>query len=157
MTSMKIAIRKAGVGDLEHVLHHRLAMFEDMGHLDPEILERVAKHSEKYFREALKNGTYVAWLAVESKSGKVVAGSGLLIAAWPGHPGENRPERAWILNVYTEPEARRKGVAKQLMEVIIAWCRERGLHTVSLHASPAGKSLYESLGFQATNEMRLKL
>jgi len=74
-----------------------------------------------------------------------------------GFPGEQRPERAWILNLYTEPEVRRQGIAKRLLAVIIAWCRSQGYNTVSLHASPAGRPLYEAFGFEQTNEMRLKL
>jgi hypothetical protein len=40
---------------------------------------------------------------------------------------------------------------------MIAWCREQGYKTVALHASDEGRPLYESLGFQPTNEMRLHL
>jgi hypothetical protein len=43
------------------------------------------------------------------------------------------------------------------MRVILDWCRENGVDTIILHASAEGRSLYESLGFQATNEMRLRL
>lgn len=154
---MEIQIRKAGAQDVEDILHHRLAMFEEMGFCDPEVLERVRELSREYFSRALRTGTYQGWLAEESDSRNVIAGGGVLIAAWPGHPGETRAERAWILNVYTEPAARRRGLAKRLMEVIIGWCREKGFSSVSLHASLAGQTLYESIGFRPTNEMRLKL
>jgi hypothetical protein len=40
---------------------------------------------------------------------------------------------------------------------LIAWCRARGLTRITLHAAPAGRPLYESLGFTVTNEMRLVL
>ena len=43
------------------------------------------------------------------------------------------------------------------MECIIAWCREQGFATLYLHASDAGRPLYEQLGFEPTNEMRLEL
>ena len=80
-----------------------------------------------------------------------------MIGVWPGYPGENRGERAWILNMYTEPRARRRGIAKRLMEVMIEWCRARGFSAVSLHASEAGRPVYEAMGFVQTNEMRIKL
>jgi GNAT superfamily N-acetyltransferase len=59
--------------------------------------------------------------------------------------------------MYTEPGARRRGVAKRLLEVMINWCRIKGFSGVSLHASSAGRPLYETVGFQQTNEMILKL
>jgi GNAT superfamily N-acetyltransferase len=152
---MEIRIRRAAVEDLKHLVHHRLAMFEEMGYRDALVLRGVEKAAMGYFREALRVGTYVGWLA--EGHGRVVAGGGVVLAEWPGFPGENHAERAWILNMYTEPEARRQGIAKRILEATIEWCRERGLSTVSLHASDAGRPLYASMGFRPTNEMRLEL
>lgn len=153
---MEIAIRKARPEDLKHILHHRRAMFEEIGFCDSAVLEGVDHVSRKYFREALRRGTYLGWLA-EDSDGQIVGGGGIVVAAWPGYPGETRAERAWILNMYTEPGARRRGVAKRLLEAMIEWCRHEGYGAVSLHASAAGRPLYETIGFQQTNEMSLKL
>jgi GNAT superfamily N-acetyltransferase len=153
---MEITIREANSSDLTHLLHHRRAMFEEMGFRDPAVLNQVEESSREYFTVAVRTGTYKAWLA-EDPNGRVVAGGGLVIADWPGYPGENIAKRAWILNMYTEPEARRRGVAQKLLKVIIEWCRVAGFRCVSLHASPAGRPLYEGAGFQPTNEMRLTL
>jgi hypothetical protein len=43
------------------------------------------------------------------------------------------------------------------MEIMISWCREQDFANVGLHASDEGRPLYEKLGFQPTNEMRLDL
>ena len=43
------------------------------------------------------------------------------------------------------------------MQTIIAWCRLENFVRVNLHASDDGRHLYESLGFEASNEMRLNL
>ena len=40
---------------------------------------------------------------------------------------------------------------------MIAWCHREGFARVDLHASSDGRRLYESLGFEASNEIRLKL
>jgi GNAT superfamily N-acetyltransferase len=65
--------------------------------------------------------------------------------------------RLRILNVFTEPEWRRRGVAKLLLEEIIAWAREKRLDRLVLHASDEGQALYEGLGFKPSNEMRRAL
>ena len=62
-----------------------------------------------------------------------------------------------IVNVYTEPAYRRRGLARRLMIAMLDWLRQQGYGTVSLHASDYGRPLYESLGFKVTNEMRLQL
>jgi GNAT superfamily N-acetyltransferase len=69
----------------------------------------------------------------------------------PGAP------RANILNVYTHPPHRRRGLARELIVTALDWCREHGIRAVILHASRDGRALYESLGFEPTNEMRLML
>ena len=61
-----------------------------------------------------------------------------------------------IVNVFTEPEWRRRGVAKLLMEQIISWARAERLDRLVLHASDEGRALYEQMGFIQTNEMRFK-
>jgi GNAT superfamily N-acetyltransferase len=58
--------------------------------------------------------------------------------------------------MYTEPEFRKRGIARQIMLAILAWLKEQGLRSVNLHASSEGRPLYEKLGFENTNEMRLK-
>jgi GNAT superfamily N-acetyltransferase len=56
--------------------------------------------------------------------------------------------------VFVEPSSRRQGIARALTEAALDWGREAGLVSIVLHASPAGRPLYESIGFVATNEMR---
>lgn len=153
---MEIKIRRASVEDLKHILHHRLAMFLEMGFHDAAVLDHVEAVSREYFSEALRIGAYLGWLA-EEPDGRVVGGGGILVAAWPGFPGDALAKRAWILNMYTEPRARQRGVARRLMQAMTDWCRSEGYGAVWLHASSAGRPLYESMGFQPTNEMRLKL
>lgn len=150
---MDISIRTATVDDLHHLLHHRRAMFEEIGFTDPTVLAQVDTLSREYLCEAHRVGNYKAWLA--ERDGEVVAGGGIVLASWPGYPGESLARRAWILNMYTEPSARRLGLARKLMQVMLDWCRINGFRSVHLHASPFGRPLYESLGFEPTNEMSL--
>lgn len=62
---------------------------------------------------------------------------------------------AYIVNVYVEPACRRRGIARVLLQTILDWCAQQNLNIIALHASDFGRPLYESLGFTATNEMRL--
>jgi GNAT superfamily N-acetyltransferase len=149
-------IRTAAIGDLPHLLHHRRAMYEAMGHTDEAMLDEVLRVSELYFRIALPNGRYRGYVA-ETEEGRVVGGAGIVINDWPAHPRETMPLRVWILNMYVEPEFRRLGIAKRLMEAMVEWCRAEGFRNVSLHASTEGRPLYASMGFVPTNEMRLEL
>lgn len=151
-----IRIREGTVADLDIVLYHRLHMFLEMGYSNDAKMTRSQQNSRDFFAEALEQGTYKSWFA-ETAAGKVVAGGGIVLtirAATPTHP---ELQRAEILNVYTEPAFRRQGLARKLMLSMIGWCKREGFSWVSLHASEAGRPLYESLGFKPTKEMRLEL
>jgi GNAT superfamily N-acetyltransferase len=152
----EIRIREALPGDIAHILHHRRAMFWDMGNRDEEAHRLMLVNAEAFLRDAMPRGRYRGWLA-ETADDKVVAGAGVTIVDWPGSPADPAPFRAWVQNVYTEPEFRRRGLARLLMERAVAWCRAEGMANISLHASEFGRPLYESLGFLPTNEMRLRL
>lgn len=147
-------IREATSADVEVLVHHRLGMFRDMG-VPPAEVAAMEEPARAYFRRAVPAGKYVAFLA--EYDDRVIAGGGIIVIDWPAGRGDARDSKAMILNMYTEPDIRRRGLARRLMEAMIAWCREQGYRTVSLHASDYGRPLYESLGFKPTNEMRLTL
>lgn len=144
-------IRPAIAADLEIVLQHRTAMFRDMGYPDA-VLTAIEGATRPFLARALSTGEYYGVLA-ESDGAGVIGGAGVLIVPWPGM----HPRRAWIQNVYVRPEFRRRGIARELARTVIDWCRTQGFDAVHLHASAEGRPLYEQLGFQPTNEMRLAL
>ncbi|HUB03090.1 MAG TPA: GNAT family N-acetyltransferase [Terriglobales bacterium] len=150
-----LTIREAGPEDLEMILHHRRSMFRDMREGTVEELDRMVEAARPLFAKAIGNGSYHHWLAID-EHGRVAGGGGVLLCPWPANPRETCTERAVILNVYTEMEFRRRGVARQVMQVILQWIKAHGLASVNLHASDEGRYLYESMGFKPTNEMRLR-
>ena len=65
-------------------------------------------------------------------------------------------QRAAHVNaVFVKPAYRRRGIARRLMELAVAWARERGCRRVRLRASDEGRLLYQTLGFAAGREMEL--
>jgi GNAT superfamily N-acetyltransferase len=153
--SCDFIIREARPEDLGDILHHRRAMFAEMGFTDAAALDAMIVTTEPFIRQGLVEGFYRGWV-VENGS-HIVAGAGVVISPWFTTPHDLHARRAYVLNVYTEPDCRRQGLSRQLMEKIIEWCRLEGFGTVHLHASEAGRPLYEWLGFKISNEMRLAL
>ncbi|HET8946775.1 MAG TPA: GNAT family N-acetyltransferase [Candidatus Polarisedimenticolia bacterium] len=149
-------IRPATPRDLDVVLLHRRRMFEEMGFRDPAALEKMLEVSATLLGRGLADGSYRGWLA-EAPDGRVVAGGGIIILTFQPHPVDPRPQRAWVVNMFTEPEYQRRGLARRLVREMIDWSRAQGLRYLYLHASDAGRPLYESMGFIANNEMRISL
>src|SRR5215471_4334695 len=149
------ALRGASVDDLATLVAHRRAMFYDMGYRDDASLDSMSARFRPWVQAHMNAVEYLAWLAIAPDS-SVAAGAGLWLMDWPPHMIGSGSRRGNILNVYTEAKFRRRGLARALMEVAVQWCRENGVDVVILHARPEGRGLYESMGFQASNEMRLK-
>jgi GNAT superfamily N-acetyltransferase len=146
-------IRGATPADVDAIAHHRVEMFGDMGLLENADRPALMAATRAYLREALPRGEYYGW--VVELHGRVIAGAGAFCRTlMPNPDAPEGGEEVYVLNVYTEPEHRRRGLARQLMQVILAWCQARGVARVTLHASDDGRPLYESLGFLPTNEMR---
>lgn len=135
-------------------------MFRDMGDLPPDQEGSLEAAARRVLTEWLTAGNYVAWVASpQDRPTEIVAGAGvqlrpLLPRPQPGHSTIREGPEAIVLNVFTERRWRRRGVARRLMEAVIAWARTHGVARLVLHASPEGRPLYEQLGFAATNEMR---
>jgi len=155
MTQADITIREAGPSESAIILHHRRSMFRDMGEGTAEELDRMVEVASPWLERAVADGSYRHWLALDA-SGRVAGGGGVLLCPWPANPKDPCTERAVILNVYTEPEFRKRGITRQIMMTILAWLKEQGSRSVNLRASAEGRPLYEKLGLEATNEMRLR-
>ncbi len=145
--------RLATEADAELISEQRCRMFVDSGQGNEARLKEVAENFVPWVRERLIDGRYVGWLTTEDK--RVVAGAGMLWMDFPPHWMDPEPVRAYLLNVYVEPEFRGRGLARELLEMAVNDARRRGIKVVSLHASKFGKPLYERNGFEPTNEMIL--
>jgi GNAT superfamily N-acetyltransferase len=150
-----LQLRSVTIEDLEEILIHRRRMFEDMGHREPAVLDQIVRSSRPVLKTFLQDGSYVGWFAVSCDT-RVAAGAGLLISpSLSGPLAPERAERVYLWNVYTYPEFRKRGLARRLTQHSIDYCRQQGHKILWLHASEFGRPIYESLGFQPTNEMKL--
>ena len=155
MRSLISIFRVATTDDVPEILRQRRAMYEDMDYRDAAALDAMVSLSAGYLARALADGSFRAWLALADH--RAVGGGAVIISPWPAHAYDLQCRRVTILNVYIYPEYRRRGIARRIMQTIIDWCKREGFARVDLHASEDGRNLYESLGFEASNEMRLKL
>ena len=163
--SPRFDIRLAGVFDAARIASHRARMFRDMGLVPEPLFENYRSKCEIRIREMLITGEYVGWLASPNEvPEQIIGGVGVQRRRTLPHPvGEPHGDitiaegrHAIIINVFTEPEWRRRGVARLLMNQIIAWARRERLDRLVLHSSAEGRALYDQMGFIQTNEMRFR-
>ena len=155
---MSYPIRQATVDDVPDLVALRRVMFEAMGYDDTHKLEQMCQASDAYFREHIPAGTFRAWLADDD--GKPIASIGLVIHSIPPSPNRLGSREAYIMSLVTLPSHRRRGMAAALLEHVVDIVRAEGDSIASLHATDAGRRIYERLGFTADiaqPEMRLSL
>jgi GNAT superfamily N-acetyltransferase len=148
-----IRIRRGTAEDIPVILRHRMAMMAEMGMGNPEANDAYAGLFPPFARRMMTEGFYHQWM-VDTESGETVAGGAVYIVPWLGGPHDLRQQRVFIVNVFTEPAYRRRGIARRLMETMLAWCRDQGYRQVRLYASDMGRPLYAAMGFEPTHEMR---
>lgn len=150
----RYTLRRATLRDLDVLVRQRRRMWEDMGVTRG--LDEADVVFRRWARARLRSGKLVGFLAEDGR-GLVVAGGCvwlMVVHPRPGYPGGDQP---YLLSFYTEPAHRGKGLARKVLRVCLAWCREQGYPRVTLHASAMGRPIYEQHGFERTWEMKLAL
>jgi ribosomal protein S18 acetylase RimI-like enzyme len=149
-----LATRFALVADAALITAHRHAMFAEMGKSSPDALATMSLYFTPWVERMIVAGKYAGWIVEDG--GQPVASAGFFELDWPPHPLDPAGEaRGYLLNVWVEPSHRRRGLARELVTLGLAEGLRRGLRVTVLHASDAGRPLYESIGFRASGEMWL--
>lgn len=144
-------VRELSENDIELVCRHREEMFRDAGRSE-EVLQVMTQHFRDWLRPHLRDRTYFGYVVCEN--GQPIAGIGLMLIDWPPHPSHpTTDKRGYVLNVYVEPEHRRRGLARELMRLADAKFAKRGVQFAILHATDKGRGMYAGLGWSGTTEM----
>lgn len=109
-----------------------------------------------YYERHLKDGTFVSWLAVDGE--KIIGTSGMSFVEKPPYFGCPTGKIGLLSSMFTSPEYRRMGIAKELLNRVVEEARKYGCGTVQITASDMGVKLYTAYGFVHNgNFMQYKL
>ena len=149
------SIRKANPNDLAAIVDYRIIMFRTFIR-ETYDWQAVKDFEIQYFQEKMQDKQFVAWVA-ETADGEIIATAAVSFYETAPKPWNLESKYAFVSSMYTEPEYRRQGIGGRLLKEALDYSRSQGITHATLHASKSGKSLYESFGFEDTNEMRLAL
>jgi GNAT superfamily N-acetyltransferase len=152
--SNMLTTRMANADDITLITRHRQAMFAEVGLGSTDGLQTMSERFLPWVERMIASGKYVGWIIEDD--GQPVASAGFFELDWPPHPFDPAAEaRGYLLNFWVEPSHRRRGLAKELVKLAVAESRRRGFRVTVLHASKAGRPVYDSLGFRSSTEMML--
>ena len=149
-------IRQATVDDIPDLVRLRRMMFESMGYADPAQLQAADEAAAAYLSATIPNNEFYGWLAFNA-AGQAVGSGGAVIDRHPPGPSNLSGQSGYVMNISTDPLYRRQGIARRMMQTILTWLKQQGIAKVTLHATEAGRPLYERLGFVESNEMHLQV
>jgi GNAT superfamily N-acetyltransferase len=152
---LAFTVRKATLKDLPALVHQRRAMWRDLGAREQRELDRADKVYAGWARSRMKSGTLMGWVA--ENEGKILGGGCVWLQPVQPRPGYKLMIQPYLLSMYTEPRYRGLGVASDIVEKALEWCRSNGFHQLRLHASEMGRKVYLKHGFERTWEMRRRI
>lgn len=139
-------VRAATIDDLDVLTNLRVTFLEQLGDLTDEYHREAFRGATyAYLREALPAGKFLAWVAEFEE--RIVGTSGLVLFEQAPTPSNLSGVEAYILNMYTLPEWRGRGIAQALLREIIAYAHSKQVPYLWLYATKAGRPVYEKLGF----------
>lgn len=134
--------RLATTDDLELLIDLRKHLLVEEGQT---VSSNIDVQLRNFFEKQLNSAQFVQWIIEEEQT--AIATGGIQFISFP--PSYSNPTgiRGYILNMYTRPESRGRGLAKQLVERLVEEAHERNVHHIFLISSPMGKPLYKRIGF----------
>ena len=150
---MHIAYRRLVEDDLETFINMRITQLREEGateklNLVPALMD--------YYHRHMADGTFVSWLAMDGD--KIIGTSGMSFVEKPPYFSCPTGRIGLLSSMFTDPDYRRRGIAKELLRRVTEEARAYGCGTVQITASDMGVLLYTAFGFEKNgNFMQYKL
>lgn len=144
-----INYRRAMINDIGTLTAMRIDMLCEDTEYSEDFIMKLRGNTIKYMEEGFADNSYIAWVA--EISGSIVAMGGLTIFALPPNDWCINGKSAYLGNMYTLPEYRKKGIASKLLHTIVEEAKSADIERILLHATDMGRSLYVNYGFEASD------
>ena len=152
-TTCKITYRKLTEADLPTFIQMRITQLREEGAKEDFDLVPALKD---YYKRHLLDGTFVSWLALDGN--KIIGTSGMSFVEKPPYFGCPSGRMGLLSSMFTNPDYRRKGIAKELLHRVVEEARAYGCGAIQITASDMGVKLYTAYGFVHNgNFMQYKL
>ena len=152
---MNLTYKRATIKDIDLLTITRIEVLRAANRLsDDTDLSEVERQSYNYYQKALCDDSHIAYLVFDGTR-FVGAGAVSFFQVMPTYHNLSG-NKAYIMNMYTRPEYRRRGIAIKILDMLIKESKNRGITAISLEATDMGRPLYEKYGFVKMNaEMEL--
>ena len=142
----KIEIRKLTKEEIPILVDYRIEYLTELqGKNETANIAEVKSGLHNYFDKAFSDERCFAFIALQEK--KILGFGAMIVKQIPGDFQQQTYLEGDILNMYTIPEARRKGISSLILEKLLNEAFSIGISKVALHTSKDGEKLYRKFGF----------
>lgn len=135
--------RMASLRDLELLIELRKQLLVEEGQI---VTSTIDEELKRFFENQFATNQYVQWLVEVDNT--IVATGAIQFIAFPPSYFNPKGIRGYIANMYTHSAYRNKGIARKLVNQLLAEAQNRDVQHVFLISSEMGKPLYKKMGFQ---------
>ncbi len=139
---MEIKYKKLTKDELDTFIQMRIKQLREEGATEDIDLVPALRD---YYKRHMSDGTFVSWLAMDGE--KIIGTSGMSFVEKPPYFGCPNGRIGLLSSMFTDPDYRRKGIAKELLSRVVEEARNYGCGTVQITASDMGVKLYTAYGF----------
>lgn len=147
--------KRATIENIDELVRTRIIVLRAANRLLDDVdMSIVEQESYAYYKRALESGEHIAYLVYDNE--KFIGAGG--VSFYQVMPTYHNPtgKKAYIMNMYTAPEYRRRGIAFRTLDLLIKDAKELGVIQIALEATDMGRPLYEKYGFvKMEDEMEL--
>ncbi len=146
-----ITYHKATTNDVATLVEHRILFAQELsGAQDPVSIQLLRQQMTSYFSKAIAENTCISFIA---RSEDKVAGIGSVhFREMPGNFKNPSGKWGYIMNMYTVPDFRRKGICKNILDLLVEAGHQLGVNAFELHATKDGEPVYLQNGFTIHDE-----
>lgn len=149
---MDIVIRRAAPEDIDLLMRWRMEVLREVFSIPQEQLtDGLEEENRLYYRRELASGGHIACFA--SVDGEIAGCGGICLYQEMPSPDNPAGKCAYLMNIYTRPQHRKRGIGETIVRWLVKQARQRGASKIYLEASEAGKALYQGVGFVAMKNM----
>ena len=139
-------VKKEDIKDLVEIRSAFLREFDGENHIQNE--QNVKIEIEKYLDKFIETDDFIGFVAEDN--GGIIGTSAITFYNILPAVHYLNGKLAYISNIYTLPEYRRQGIAKQLFKLVLDEALAIDCSKITLHASKTGELVYEKFGFRKT-------
>jgi GNAT superfamily N-acetyltransferase len=153
----KTVYRRATIDDVPALVDYRIRFLNELyDHPEDDKTKILRKSLQEYFTKAIPSNDFIVWVA--ECDGKITGTGGMVVWQIPArYGGVESGKLGYLLNFFTVPEARRKGIDTRLLNELIKEAKLLGLKDLRLRASKDGINIYRKAGFIEPKQPELVL